>query len=99
MHWAINGRIFPHVPTFVVEEGDLVEIEISNETDAHHPMHLHGHHVLVLSRDDRPVSGSPWWADTLNVGPGERYQRRLPCRQPRPLDGSLPQPARMPPTA
>ena len=73
MQWAINGRIFPHVPTFVVEEGDLVEIEISNETDAHHPMHLHGHHVLVLSRGDRPVSGSPWWADTLNVGPGERY--------------------------
>ena len=74
MHWAINGRIFPHVPTFVVEEGDLVEIEISNETDAHHPMHLHGHHVLVLSRGDRPVSGSPWWADTLDVGPDERYR-------------------------
>ena len=74
MQWAINGQIFPHVPTFVVEEGDLVEIEISNETDAHHPMHLHGHHVLVLSRGDRPVSGSPWWADTLNVGPGERYR-------------------------
>ncbi len=74
MQWAINGQIFPHVPTFLVEEGDLVEIEISNETDAHHPMHLHGHHVLVLSRDDRPVSGSPWWADTLDVGPGERYR-------------------------
>ena len=74
MHWAINGQIFPHVPTFLVEEGELVEIEISNETDAHHPMHLHGHHVLVLSRGDRPVSGSPWWADTLDVGPGERYR-------------------------
>ena len=37
MQWAINGRIFPDVPTFVVEEGDLVEIEISNETDAAPP--------------------------------------------------------------
>jgi FtsP/CotA-like multicopper oxidase with cupredoxin domain len=37
-------------------------------------MHLHGHHVLVLSRGDEPVSGSPWWADTLNVGPHERYR-------------------------
>ena len=27
MQWAINGRIFPDVPTFVVEEGDLVEID------------------------------------------------------------------------
>ena len=62
------------MPTFVVEEGDLVEIAIANDTDAHHPMHLHGHHVLVLERDGRPVSGSPWWADTLNVGPGEEYR-------------------------
>jgi FtsP/CotA-like multicopper oxidase with cupredoxin domain len=72
--WAINGHIFPDVPTFVVEEGDLVEIAIANDTDAHHPMHLHGHHVLVLERDGRPVSGSPWWADTLNVAPGEEYR-------------------------
>jgi FtsP/CotA-like multicopper oxidase with cupredoxin domain len=74
LHWALNGEIFPDVPTFVVEEGDLVEMEISNETDADHPMHLHGHHVLVLSRNERPASGSPWWSDTLNVGGGERYR-------------------------
>jgi FtsP/CotA-like multicopper oxidase with cupredoxin domain len=36
-------------------------------------MHLHGHHVLVLSRDGVPASGSPWWSDTLNVRPGESY--------------------------
>jgi FtsP/CotA-like multicopper oxidase with cupredoxin domain len=74
MQWAINGRIFPDVPTFLVEEGDLVEMTIGNETDADHPMHLHGHHVLVLSRDGEPTSGSPWWADTLNVEPGVEYR-------------------------
>ena len=37
-------------------------------------MHLHGHHVLVLSRNGEPVNGSPWWADTLNVAPGESYE-------------------------
>jgi FtsP/CotA-like multicopper oxidase with cupredoxin domain len=74
LQWAINGGIFPHVPTFHVERGDLVEIAIANDTDADHPMHLHGHHVLVLSRDGEPVSGSPWWADTLNVKPDERYR-------------------------
>jgi FtsP/CotA-like multicopper oxidase with cupredoxin domain len=74
MQWAINGRIFPDVPTFIVEEGDLVEIAIANETDGHHPMHLHGHHLLVLSRDGNPVRGSPWWSDTLNVAPGEEYR-------------------------
>lgn len=73
-HWTINGRIFPDVPVFVVEKGDLVKITFVNSTDAVHPMHLHGHHMLVLSRDGAPVSGSPWWSDTLPVEPGERYE-------------------------
>jgi FtsP/CotA-like multicopper oxidase with cupredoxin domain len=72
--WAINGHIFPDVPTFAVEEGDLVEIRVVNDTDSHHPMHLHGHHVLVLEHDLLPVSGSPWWSDTLNVAPGEEFR-------------------------
>jgi FtsP/CotA-like multicopper oxidase with cupredoxin domain len=73
LQWSINGEVFPHVPVFVVEEGDLVEITISNDSNAVHPMHLHGHHLLVLSRDGVPASGSPWWVDTLNVRKGERY--------------------------
>jgi FtsP/CotA-like multicopper oxidase with cupredoxin domain len=73
LQWAINGGIYPDVPTFVVAEGDLVEITITNDTKVVHPMHLHGHHVLVLSRDGVPKSGSPWWSDTLNVLPGESY--------------------------
>lgn len=74
MQWTINGGIFPRVPMFVVERGDLVRISISNTSGAVHPMHLHGHHVLVLSRDGVPVTGSPWWSDTLNVAAGERYE-------------------------
>jgi FtsP/CotA-like multicopper oxidase with cupredoxin domain len=58
---------------FVVEKGDLVKITVTNDTKAIHPMHLHGHHALVLSRDGVPASGSPWWVDTLNMQPGERY--------------------------
>jgi FtsP/CotA-like multicopper oxidase with cupredoxin domain len=71
--WAINGGIYPDVPVFIVDEGDLVEMTIVNDTNVVHPMHLHGHHVLVLSRDGVPSSGSPWWSDTLNVSPGESY--------------------------
>ena len=73
MQWTINGGIFPRVPMFLVERGDIVRIAIRNSTGAVHPMHLHGHHMLVLSRDGVAVSGSPWWSDTLNVEPGERY--------------------------
>jgi FtsP/CotA-like multicopper oxidase with cupredoxin domain len=71
--WAINGRIYPHVPMFVVEKGDLVRVTITNDTDVVHPMHLHGHHALVLSRNSQPSTGSPWWTDTLDVDPGDAY--------------------------
>ena len=33
-----------------------------------------GQHVLVLSRNGRLITGSPWWADTLNIEPGEIYE-------------------------
>lgn len=82
LQWAVNGGIYPDVPTFVVSRGDLVRMTIVNRTDAAHPMHLHGHHVLVLSRNGRPVSGSPWWSDTLNVGPDERYVVALRAANP-----------------
>jgi FtsP/CotA-like multicopper oxidase with cupredoxin domain len=73
-HWSLNGGVYPDVPMFVVEPGDLVKVEIVNETGSVHPMHLHGHHALVLSRNGRPTTGSPWWTDTLDVEGGERYE-------------------------
>jgi FtsP/CotA-like multicopper oxidase with cupredoxin domain len=73
LQWAINGGIYPDVPVFVVEEGDLVRVTITNDSKGTHPMHLHGHHLLVLSRDGQPSTGSPWWSDTLNVREGESY--------------------------
>ena len=71
--WAVNGRTYPRMPMLMVAEGDLVRMRLINRTTADHPMHLHGHHVLVLSRNGHPSTGSPWWTDTLNVAPGEDY--------------------------
>jgi FtsP/CotA-like multicopper oxidase with cupredoxin domain len=73
LQWSINGHVYPDMPMYVVDEGDLVELTISNHTHATHPMHLHGHHVLVLSRNGTPVSGSPWWPDTLEVKHDETF--------------------------
>jgi FtsP/CotA-like multicopper oxidase with cupredoxin domain len=58
---------------FEVQDGDLVSITITNDSDVVHPMHLHGHHALVLSRNGQLATGSPWWTDTLNVDPGDEY--------------------------
>ena len=74
MQWTIDGGIFPDVPMFVVEEGDLVEVTIENHSSSVHPMHLHGHTMLVLSRDGVASTGSPWWTDTLDVDSGETYE-------------------------
>jgi FtsP/CotA-like multicopper oxidase with cupredoxin domain len=72
--WAVNGRTYPRMPMLMVTEGDLVRVRLVNRTTADHPIHLHGHHLLVLSRNGRPSTGSPWWTDTLNVAPGQDYE-------------------------
>ncbi len=72
--WTVNGNVFPNVPMFVVDEGDVVRMRIANHSGQAHPMHLHGHHVLVLSRNGEGTTGSPLWVDSLNVKDGEEYQ-------------------------
>ncbi|MEF3302359.1 multicopper oxidase family protein [Paenibacillus sp. GYB003] len=72
-NYTINGAIFPNTPMYMVREGDLVKTTIVGRGQVDHPMHLHGHHMLVLSRNGEPVTGSPWWSDTLDVSPGETY--------------------------
>jgi FtsP/CotA-like multicopper oxidase with cupredoxin domain len=74
MWWTVNGHLFPDVPMYMVNEGDLVVFEIENDSDDSHPMHLHGHHAVVLSRDGEKATGSPWWVDSLEVGVGETYE-------------------------
>ncbi|MCK9793419.1 multicopper oxidase family protein [Isoptericola sp. 4D.3] len=73
MHWTVNGHTYPDVPMFEVAEGEVVRMRIANRSGVPHPMHLHGHHVLVMSRDGEAASGSPWWTDSLEVGDGETY--------------------------
>ncbi len=71
--WTVNGEMFPDTPAYAVSEGDVVRVRIVNRSGDVHPMHLHGHHALVLSRDGVPASGSPWWVDSLDVASGASY--------------------------
>jgi FtsP/CotA-like multicopper oxidase with cupredoxin domain len=72
--WSINGHVYPDVPMFVVAEGDVVQMRIANHSGRLHPMHLHGHHAVVLARNGVKATGSPWWVDSLNVESGETYE-------------------------
>ena len=82
MWWTINGRMYPDVPMFMVGEGDVVRMRIVNESGEVHPMHLHGHHAVVLSRRGVRASGSPWRVDSLNVEHGEVYEIALVADNP-----------------
>lgn len=72
--WTVNGKLLPDVPMYLVEEGDVVRMTIRNDSGDVHPMHLHGHHAVVLSRNGVEASGSPWWVDSLDVLDGETYE-------------------------
>lgn len=71
--WSINGHLYPHIPMMMVSEGDVVVVRLENHSGEVHPMHLHGHHAVVLARNGVAATGSPWWFDSLNVADGETY--------------------------
>lgn len=70
--FTINGRQFPYTQPIVAKLGQKIRIRYMNEGLMIHPMHLHGLPQLVISKDgwNLPV---PYYCDTLNVAPGERY--------------------------
>ena len=69
---SLNGKSFPATEPYVVTEGDWVSIQYYNEGFQSHPMHMHQFPQLVYAKDGIPLD-SPYWADTINVAPGERY--------------------------
>ena len=71
--YTINGKAAPDTAPIMVRRGQLVRLHIVNESGYVHPMHLHGHTLVVLARDGRPLRGSPVTLDTLDVLPGESY--------------------------
>ncbi|MFJ5955170.1 multicopper oxidase family protein [Paenarthrobacter sp. NPDC092416] len=80
--FTVNGAAYPLVPAIEVAEGDTVKVTIVNRTAEPHPMHPHGHHVLVLSRNGVAPSGSPLVLDTVDVLPGEVWEVLLHANNP-----------------
>jgi FtsP/CotA-like multicopper oxidase with cupredoxin domain len=69
--WTINGNLYPDIPMYTVSEGDTVLFHIENQSGEAHPMHLHGHHAVVVARNSEPGTGSPVWVDSIDVEDGE----------------------------
>ncbi len=69
---SLNGKSFPATEPIVIDEGEWGVIHYYNEGLTAHPMHLHQFPQLVFAKDGIPLD-YPYWADTINVAPGERY--------------------------
>ncbi|PKO84865.1 MAG: copper oxidase [Betaproteobacteria bacterium HGW-Betaproteobacteria-11] len=71
-YFSINGRSFPMTQPIRVKKGDVLRMRLYGAGDETHQMHLHGHDMLVVAKDGYPLA-SPYYADTVPVGPGERF--------------------------
>lgn len=69
---TLNGKSFPATAPMVLQQGEWASVHYYNEGLTDHPMHLHGFPQLVYAKDGIPLD-QPYWADTINVAPGERY--------------------------
>ncbi|GAA0412615.1 hypothetical protein Acor_16750 [Acrocarpospora corrugata] len=77
---TVNGKGFPNIPAPLVKEGQKVLIRVVNRSSDTHPMHPHGHHVQILSKNGVPANGI--WMDTFDVRPGEVWEVALTADNP-----------------
>lgn len=69
---TLNGKAFPATDPIVTKVGDWSLVHYYNEGLQAHPMHLHHMPQLVVAKDGFPLE-QPYFADTVNIAPGERY--------------------------
>ena len=78
---SLNGKGFPATEPYSMKIGDWAVFNYYSEGQLYHTMHLHQFPQLVIARDGIPLE-SPYWADTINVGPGERYTVLFQANKP-----------------
>ena len=78
MAWTVNGEPMPdnghaHEPILKLALGRSYVVELVNDTQWHHPIHLHGHVFRVVSRDGKPTRHREW-LDTVLLDPRTRAE-------------------------
>ena len=73
--FTINGKSYPATETINMKMGQLLKIRfVGSNTTAIHPMHIHGGPFEVVAVDGATLPQTArYTADTVNVGPGQRY--------------------------
>lgn len=55
--WSFNGKTMAEEGVIKIKRGEVLRLELINDTMMHHPLHLHGHFFRVL--DDRELADAP----------------------------------------
>lgn len=83
-YFTINGKAYPETDTVHMRVGQTVKLRfIGTNNSFVHPMHVHGGPFEMVARDGETLqSGARFLADTVNVGPGQRYDLIWTARRP-----------------
>ena len=82
--FTINGKSYPATETVHLKVGQHLLVRFIGSQGAFiHPMHIHGGPFTVVATDGVTLPESARYEkDTVNVGPGERYDVIWPAREP-----------------
>ncbi|MDU6237858.1 MAG: DUF4396 domain-containing protein [Bradyrhizobium sp.] len=83
-YFTINGKAYPSTDTVAMKVGQTIKIRfIGTNNNFVHPMHVHGGPFEVVAVDGVNLKDSArYQADTVNVGPGQRYDVIWTARKP-----------------
>ena len=79
--FTINAKSFPDTQPMRIKKGDIVRIRLIGAGDEVHSIHIHGHVFQIFAKDGHPLP-APIDADTVLLGPGERYDLILKADNP-----------------
>lgn len=74
--WAINddvGNKLDLPPIIDTPRGSSIRLTLQNNTAFPHPMHLHGHHMKLLSVDGQALT-DPYWVDSPLLMPRQSME-------------------------
>jgi FtsP/CotA-like multicopper oxidase with cupredoxin domain len=74
--WAINGVAgMPEKPLFSAKRGTAISLEVANDNNWPHAMHIHGHHFVYHKTPE-------FWRDTALFSRGERGTMKFVADNP-----------------
>jgi FtsP/CotA-like multicopper oxidase with cupredoxin domain len=83
-YFTINGKAYPSTDVIRMKVGESVKLRfIGSSNNFVHPMHVHGGPFEVVALDGEVLpEQARYRADTINVGPGQRYDVVWTARRP-----------------